>query len=180
LERALHDAARWNYSVFLIYNCARPDRSLNPNQLIVGRCTRRLRGSGARAVTLRPQLEASHHGIGLVFVDKHIVNAQFLALQAAKPGERQNATSPPGASIRYRSRTRRLHAAGRGGEVDVCSRCCTTIPHPMLVAGSLVLHGRIVRRLLPVIERLAYFSKLPARLLRPPKAMDRDTTMSAR
>jgi radical SAM protein with 4Fe4S-binding SPASM domain len=66
-------------------------------------------------------------------------------------------------------RMRRLHAAGRGGEVDVCSRCCTTIPHPALVAGSLILHGRIVRRLLPVVERLAYYSKLPARLLRPPK-----------
>ena len=25
---------------------------------------------------------------------------------------------------------RRLHAAGRGGEVDICARCCTTIPHP--------------------------------------------------
>ena len=66
-------------------------------------------------------------------------------------------------------RMRRLHAAGRGGEVDVCSRCCTTIPHPALVAGSLILHGRTVRRLLPAIERLVYFSKLPARLLRPPK-----------
>jgi radical SAM protein with 4Fe4S-binding SPASM domain len=75
---------------------------------------------------------------------------------------------------------RRLHAAGRGGEVDVCSRCCTTIPHPMLVAGSLVLHGRTVRRLLPLIERLAYFSKLPARLLRPPKAMGKDSGVAAR
>ena len=64
---------------------------------------------------------------------------------------------------------RRLHAAGRGGDVDVCSRCCTTIPHPALVAGSLVLHGKTVRRLLPVVERLAYFAKLPARLLRPPQ-----------
>jgi len=34
---------------------------------------------------------------------------------------------------------RRLHAAGRAGEIDVCSRCCTTIPHPALVAGSLIL-----------------------------------------
>jgi radical SAM protein with 4Fe4S-binding SPASM domain len=62
---------------------------------------------------------------------------------------------------------RRLHASGRGGDVDVCSRCCTTIPHPALVTGSLILHGRTVRRLLPLVERLAYFSKLPARLLRP-------------
>jgi radical SAM protein with 4Fe4S-binding SPASM domain len=62
---------------------------------------------------------------------------------------------------------RRLHAAGRAGEIDVCSRCCTTIPHPALVAGSLILHGRTVRRLLPAIERLTYLSKLPGRLLRP-------------
>jgi len=65
-------------------------------------------------------------------------------------------------------RMRRLHGEGRGGEVDVCARCCTTIPHPALVAGSLVLDGRTVRRLLPVVERLAYFSKLPGKWLRPP------------
>jgi radical SAM protein with 4Fe4S-binding SPASM domain len=63
---------------------------------------------------------------------------------------------------------RRLHVTGRGGEVDICSRCCTTIPHPALVAGSLLLHGKTVRRLLPLVERLTYFSKLPRRLLRPP------------
>jgi radical SAM protein with 4Fe4S-binding SPASM domain len=68
-------------------------------------------------------------------------------------------------------RMRRLHAAGRAGEVDICSRCCTTIPHPALVAGSLLLHGRTVRRLLPVVERLAYFSKLPGKWLRPPRRM---------
>ena len=67
-------------------------------------------------------------------------------------------------------RMRRAHAAGRAGEIDICSRCCTTIPHPALVAGSLVLHGRTVRRLLPAIERLAYFSRLPGRWLRPPAA----------
>jgi radical SAM protein with 4Fe4S-binding SPASM domain len=77
-------------------------------------------------------------------------------------------------------RMRELHAKGRGGEVAVCSRCCTTIPHPALVAGSLLLHGRTVRRLLPVIERLAYFSKLPAKLLRPPKAMGSGTGVAAR
>jgi radical SAM protein with 4Fe4S-binding SPASM domain len=63
---------------------------------------------------------------------------------------------------------RQLHAAGRGGEVEICSRCCTTIPHPALVTGSLILHGRTVRRLLPLVERLVYFSKLPRRLLQPP------------
>jgi radical SAM protein with 4Fe4S-binding SPASM domain len=67
-------------------------------------------------------------------------------------------------------RMRRLHVAGRAGEISICSRCCTTIPHPALVVGSLLLHGRTVRRLLPLIERLVYFSRLPRRLLRPPKA----------
>jgi hypothetical protein len=66
-------------------------------------------------------------------------------------------------------RMRRLHVAGRAGEIDICSRCCTTIPHPALVVGSLLFHGRFVRRLLPAIERLVYFSKLPRRLLQPPK-----------
>ncbi len=70
-------------------------------------------------------------------------------------------------------RMRRLHVEGRAGEIDICSRCCTTIPHPVLVAGSLLLHGRTVRRLLPLVERLAYFSKLPARLLQPPKPPNR-------
>jgi radical SAM protein with 4Fe4S-binding SPASM domain len=66
-------------------------------------------------------------------------------------------------------RMRRAHAEGRAGEIEICARCCTTIPHPVLVAGSLVLHGATVRRLLPVVERLVYFAKLPKRLLTPPK-----------
>jgi radical SAM protein with 4Fe4S-binding SPASM domain len=66
---------------------------------------------------------------------------------------------------------RHLHASGRGGEIDMCSRCCTTIPHPALVTGSLVLHGRTVRRLLPMVERLTYLSKLPGKLLRPARKM---------
>ena len=61
-----------------------------------------------------------------------------------------------------------LHVTGKAGEIDVCSRCCTTIPHPALVVGSLLLHGRTVRRLLPLIERLVYYARLPRRLLRPP------------
>jgi radical SAM protein with 4Fe4S-binding SPASM domain len=66
---------------------------------------------------------------------------------------------------------RRLHTSGRAGEIGICSRCCTTIPHPALVAGSLLLHGRTVRRVLPLIERLVYLSKLPLRgLLKPPQA----------
>lgn len=67
-------------------------------------------------------------------------------------------------------RMRRLHVEGRAGEIGICARCCTTIPHPSLVVGSLVLHGRTVRRLLPAVERLVYLSKLPRRLLRPPSA----------
>ncbi len=66
-------------------------------------------------------------------------------------------------------RMRDLHATGRAGEIDVCARCCTTIPHTALVAGSLLLHGRTVRKLLPWVERLVYFSKLPRTLLTPPR-----------
>lgn len=66
-------------------------------------------------------------------------------------------------------RMRTLHAANRAGEIDICSRCCTTIPHPLLVAGSLLLHGSWVRKALPVVERLTYLSRLPRTLLRPPK-----------
>jgi hypothetical protein len=64
---------------------------------------------------------------------------------------------------------RELHVTGRAGEIDVCARCCTTIPSAALVAGSLLLHGRTVRRLLPWVERLVHFSKLPRSLLTPPR-----------
>ncbi len=63
---------------------------------------------------------------------------------------------------------RRLHADGKASEIDICTRCCTTIPHPVLVAGSLLLHGRTVRRLLPLVERLTYTARLPKALLTPP------------
>jgi len=66
-------------------------------------------------------------------------------------------------------RLRRLHAEGRAGEIDMCARCCTAIPHPVLVAGSLLLHGKWVRRLMPVIERLVYGSKLPQGLITAPR-----------
>jgi radical SAM protein with 4Fe4S-binding SPASM domain len=72
---------------------------------------------------------------------------------------------------------RRLHTSKRAGEIDICAKCCTTIPHPALVAGSLLLHGRTVRTLLPWVERLAYFSKLPRRLLKPPKAPSQDSDL---
>jgi radical SAM protein with 4Fe4S-binding SPASM domain len=64
---------------------------------------------------------------------------------------------------------REAHVTGRAGDLEVCSRCCTTIPHPLLVAGSLIFHGRTVRKLLPLIEHLVYVSKLPAAWLKPPK-----------
>ena len=64
-------------------------------------------------------------------------------------------------------RLRRLHAQGKAGEIDMCARCCVAIPHPVLVAGSLMLHGKWVRRALPAIERMVYGSKLPKRLLAP-------------
>ena len=51
----------------------------------------------------------------------------------------------------------------------MCSRCLTTIPHPVLVAGSLIFHGSTVRRLLPWIERLTYLARLPKSFLTPPK-----------
>jgi radical SAM protein with 4Fe4S-binding SPASM domain len=66
-------------------------------------------------------------------------------------------------------RLRRLHAAGRASEVEMCARCCTAIPHPLLVAGSLLLHGKWVRRALPAVERLVYGQRLPRNLLEAPR-----------
>lgn len=66
-------------------------------------------------------------------------------------------------------RMRELHVQGRAGEIDICSRCVTVIPHPLLVAGSLLLHGKTVRKLLPWVERMVYLSRLPHKMLRPPK-----------
>ncbi len=63
---------------------------------------------------------------------------------------------------------RRLHVKGRSGEIDICSRCCVTIPHPLLVAGSLLVHGKWVRKALPLIERMIYGSG-GRKLLKPPE-----------
>jgi radical SAM protein with 4Fe4S-binding SPASM domain len=60
---------------------------------------------------------------------------------------------------------REKHVTGRAGEIPMCAKCCSTIPHPALVIGSLVLHGRTVRKLMPVVERLVRLSKLPRQLL---------------
>jgi radical SAM protein with 4Fe4S-binding SPASM domain len=55
-----------------------------------------------------------------------------------------NVGEQPLAEIWNSAPCRRCAAARRrpGGEVDICSRCCTTIPHPALVAGSLVFMAR--------------------------------------
>jgi hypothetical protein len=66
---------------------------------------------------------------------------------------------------------RDAHVRGRAGDIPACSRCCTTIPHPLLVAGSLIFHGGTVRKFLPLVERLVYLSKLPATWLKPPKPL---------
>ncbi|HUQ92968.1 MAG TPA: radical SAM/SPASM domain-containing protein [Bryobacteraceae bacterium] len=66
-------------------------------------------------------------------------------------------------------RMRRLHVQGQAQQIDICANCCITIPHPLLVAGSLLFHGETVRRLLPLVERLTYLSRLPGKLLSPPK-----------
>lgn len=63
-------------------------------------------------------------------------------------------------------RMREAHVAGRAGEIAACANCRTAIPHPLLVAGSLVFHGRTVRKLLPWVERVAYFGRW-AGLLKP-------------
>jgi hypothetical protein len=72
---------------------------------------------------------------------------------------------------------RGLHVSQRANEIDICSRCCTTIPHPLLVAGSLLLHGKTVRRALPWIERLVYGSRLSRKFLTPPKKVVEDAEL---
>jgi len=62
---------------------------------------------------------------------------------------------------------RELHRSGRAGEIPMCARCCSSIPHPALVVGSLTLHGDTVRRFLPLVEYIAAFSNWSRRLLRP-------------
>ena len=62
-------------------------------------------------------------------------------------------------------RLRRAHTQGRAVEIDMCARCSTPLPHPLLVAASLLVHGKWVRRAMPVVERLIYSRKLPRTLL---------------
>ena len=62
-------------------------------------------------------------------------------------------------------RLRQAHAQGRAAEIDMCARCSTPLPHPLLVAASLLVHGKWVRRAMPAVERLIYSRKLPRTLL---------------
>jgi len=62
-------------------------------------------------------------------------------------------------------RLRRAHVQGRAAEIDMCARCSTPLPHPLLVAASLLVHGKWVRRAMPAVERLIYTRKLPRTLL---------------
>jgi len=64
-------------------------------------------------------------------------------------------------------RLRRAHSGGRAAEIDMCARCSTPLPHPLLVAASLLVHGKRVRRIMPAVERLIYSRKLPRNLLAP-------------
>lgn len=92
---------------------------------------------------------------------------QSYMLDGAPVGNIAHQSLPEIFNSRAMVRMRKAHVAGRAGEIAVCARCCTTIPHPVLVAGSMLLDGGAVRRLLPVVERLIYLAKLPAKWLRP-------------
>ena len=87
-----------------------------------------VREAQRRRVSVLPELHAGR--------STRLANVRTTPLERIWNGERMQ-------------RMRRLHATGRAGEIDICSRCCTTIPHPVLVAGSLVFHGRWVRKALP-------------------------------
>jgi radical SAM protein with 4Fe4S-binding SPASM domain len=92
---------------------------------------------------------------------------QSYALDGEPVGDLRHQTLPEIFNSDSLRELRRLHGEGRAAEIDMCARCCTAIPHPVLAAGSLVLHGKWVRRLLPVVERLVYGRKLPGKLLTP-------------
>jgi len=94
---------------------------------------------------------------------------QSYNLDGAPVGDLRESSLPEIFNSQEMTRLRRLHAAGRASEIDMCARCCTAIPHPLLVAGSLLLHGKWVRRAVPVVERLVYGRKLPKRLLEAPR-----------
>ena len=94
---------------------------------------------------------------------------QSYMLDGAPIGDLRRQSLPQIFNSEEMRRLRTLHAAGRGSEIDMCSRCCTAIPHPLLAAASLLIHGKWVRRALPAVERWIYRRKLPAALLSSPR-----------
>jgi radical SAM protein with 4Fe4S-binding SPASM domain len=95
---------------------------------------------------------------------------QSYSLDGAPVGDLRTESLPEIFNSDEMRRLRRLHAKGRGGEIDMCSRCSTPIPHPALAAASLLAHGKWVRRALPLVERLIRGRKLPEGLLSPPRS----------
>jgi radical SAM protein with 4Fe4S-binding SPASM domain len=95
---------------------------------------------------------------------------QSYALDGAPVGDLRTESLPEIFNSEEIRRLRRLHAAGRGAEIDMCSRCSTPIPHPALAAASLLVHGKWVRRALPLVERLIRGRRLPQRLLSPARS----------
>jgi radical SAM protein with 4Fe4S-binding SPASM domain len=63
---------------------------------------------------------------------------------------------------------REQHVAGRAAEIPMCARCRITIPHPLMVAGSMLVHGRWVRKFLPWVERAG------RRWMKPPRPLAQD------
>lgn len=94
---------------------------------------------------------------------------QSYMLDGEPVGDLRNQTLEEIANSSEMQGLRREHAAGRGGKVPMCSRCCTSIPHPALVTASLLVHGKWVRKAVPLVERLVYGRKLPKALLTPPR-----------
>ncbi len=92
---------------------------------------------------------------------------QSYMLDGAPVGDLRRQSLPEIFNSEAMRELRRLHASGRAGEVDMCARCCTAIPHPALAAASLLVHGKWVRRAMPVVERLIYGRRLPQALLTP-------------
>ncbi len=95
---------------------------------------------------------------------------QSYALDGAPVGDLRTQSLPEIFNSEEMRRLRRLHAKGRGAEIDMCSRCSTPIPHPALAAASLLVHGKWVRRALPLVERLIRGRRLPGRLLSPARS----------
>jgi len=94
---------------------------------------------------------------------------QSYSLDGEPVGDLRTQTLPEIFNSNEMTGLRRLHTLGRAGEVDMCRRCCTPMPHPVLVAGSLLLHGKWVRRAVPMVERLVYGKTLPKSLLTAPR-----------